>query len=159
MDTTIPGASAWTQELYDHLMAHVDNERDVLVAYAELAESTDSPAFAYLARLILDDELRHHAMLRDLAETIRAHAELSSEPSPIPDLGMIRADRDKILAETEWYLEVERQDQKALAKLHKELRDVRDTTIWDLVVRIIRHDNEKHRMILEFVRDRAKHPV
>lgn len=160
MDSTIiPGASAWTQELYDHLVSHVDNEREVLVAYEELAETTDSPAFSYLARLILDDERRHHAMLRDLAETIRGHAELSPEPSPIPDLGMFRADREKILAQTEWYLQVEKDDQKMLEKLHKELRDVRDTTIWDLVVRLIKHDNEKHRMILEFVRDRAKKPT
>ncbi len=157
--TDIPGASAWTQELYDHLVSHVDNERDVLVAYQELAETTDSPAFAYLARLILDDERRHHAMLHDLAETIRGNAELSPDPLPIPDLAMFRADREKILEQTEWYLDVEREDQKMLAKLRKDLRDVRDTTIWELIVRLIQHDNEKHRMILEFVRDRAKKPM
>lgn len=159
MNTAIPGASPWTQKLYDHLVSHVENERDVLVAYDELAASTDSPAFAYLARLILDDERRHHAMLDDLAATIRANAELSPDPLPIPDLAMFRADRSKILAQTEWYLDVEREDQRMLAKLRKELRDVRDTTIWELVVRLIQHDNEKHRMILEFVRDRAEKPT
>lgn len=159
METTIPGASAWTQELYDHLTSHVENERDVLVAYQELAENTDSPAFAYLARLILEDERRHHQLLADLAESIRASAELSSEPLPIPDLGMFRVDRERILEQTEWYLEVERDDQKQLARLRKELRDVRDTTLWELIVRLIQHDNEKHRMILEFIHDRAKKPL
>ena len=159
METTIPGASAWTQDLYDHLVSHVENERDVLVAYQELADNTDSPAFAYLARLILDEERRHHQLLADLAETIRRSAELSSEPLPIPDLGMFRVDRERILEQTEWYLDVERDDQKQLARLRKELRDVRDTTLWELIVRLIQHDNEKHRMILEFIHDRAKKPL
>lgn len=159
METTIPGASAWTQDLYDHITSHVENERDVLIAYQELADNTDSPAFAYLARLILDDERRHHQLLADLAETIRSSAELSSEPLPIPDLGMFRVDRERILEQTEWYLDVERDDQKQLARLRKELRDVRDTTLWELIVRLIQHDNEKHRMILEFIHDRAKKPL
>lgn len=158
MTTTIPGASAWTQDLYDHITSHVENERDVLVAYQELADETDSPAFAYLARLILEDERRHHQLLADLAETIRSSAELTNEPLPIPDLAMFRADRERILEQTEWYLDVERDDQKQLARLRKELRDVRDTTLWELIVRLIEHDNEKHRMILEFVHDRAKKP-
>jgi rubrerythrin len=60
--------------MYDHVTAHGKNEGEVLQGYAELAESTDSPALAYLARLILDDERRHHQVLDDLAETIRTSA-------------------------------------------------------------------------------------
>jgi len=157
--TTIAGASQWEQELYDHLMGHGANEGEVLEGYQRLAETTDSPAFAYLARLILDDERRHHALLADLAATIRASSELSSEPLPIPDLGMFRADREQILEQTEYFLDVEKKDQKELKRLAKELHDVRDTTIWQLVVKLMQHDNEKHQMILEFIRDRARHPL
>jgi hypothetical protein len=39
------------------------------------------------------------------------------------------------------------------------LRDVRDTTAWQLVVRLMQHDNAKHQMILEFIRDRARKPL
>ena len=95
--TRIAGASVLEQELYDHVTAHGKNEGEVLQGYAELAETTDSPAFAYLARLILDDERRHHQVLDDLAETIRTTAELSGEPTPIPDLALLRADRERIL--------------------------------------------------------------
>lgn len=157
--TRIIGASEWEQDLYDHLVAHGANEGHVLDGYQRLAETTDSPAFAYLAGLILDDERRHHQMLNDLAETIRRSAELSAEPLPIPDLGMFRADRERILEQTEQFLAVERDDQRELKRLEKELRDVRDTTAWQLVVKLMKHDNEKHRMILEFIRDRARHPI
>jgi hypothetical protein len=56
--TPIPSASVWEREIYDHVVAHAESEREVLEAYDYLARETDSPAFAYLARLILDDERR-----------------------------------------------------------------------------------------------------
>jgi rubrerythrin len=154
--TRIAGASVWEQELYDHVTAHGKNEGEVLEGYAELAETTDSPAFAYLARLILDDERRHHQLLDDLAETIRTSAELSGEPTPIPDLALFMADRERILTETERFLAMENEDNKALDRLAKGLKDVRNTTLWELVVRLMQDDNAKHRRILEFIRDRAR---
>jgi hypothetical protein len=62
----------------------------------------------------------------------------------------------RILAETERFLGLEKEDDKKLDRLAKELKDVRDTTMWELVVRLMRHDNEKHRRILELIRDRAR---
>jgi hypothetical protein len=35
------------------------------------------------------------------------------------------------------------------------LKDVRNTTLWELVLRLMQDDNAKHRRILEFIRDRA----
>ncbi len=157
MSTSIPGASVWEQQIYDHLIEHVNGEWQILQDYERLADETESPAFAYLARLILDDERRHHQMLSDLAETIRTSAMLSGEPTPIPDLGVFRADREKILAETERFLAAEEEDNRHLERVAKELRDVRNTTVWELIIRLIQQDNEKHRHILRFIRDRARH--
>jgi rubrerythrin len=153
----IRGASVSEQQLYDHLIEHVDSEREILQDYERLAEATESPAFAYLARLILDDERRHHQQLHDLAETIRTTSMLTGEPSPIPDLGGFRADRDKILAETERFLAAEERDNRDLERLAKEMSNVRNTTVWQLIIRLIQQDNEKHRHILRFIRDRARH--
>jgi hypothetical protein len=152
----IAGASQIEQELYDHVTAHGRNEGQVLQAYQEVAEGSGPPAFAFLARLILEDERRHHRLLDDLAETIRASAELSGDPTPIPALTALGADRDRILAETERFLALEEEDNADLARLRKQLKDVRDSTAWDLVLRIMQLDNEKHRRILEFIRDRAR---
>lgn len=153
--TTIKGASVWEQELYDHISGHVANELETLRAYESLAESTDSKAFRYLARLILDDERRHHRMLDELAESLRTSSELTGEPTPIPHLDL-RHDRDRILELTKQFLEVEEQDERDLKRLAKDLKDVRDTTLYQLVVDLIRADNEKHRRILRFIQDRAK---
>jgi len=156
IQTHIQGASTWEQQLYDHIAAHGENEGEVLQSYEQLAESTTSPAFAFLARLILDDERRHHRLLDDLAETIRTSAELSGQPTPIPDLGSFRADRTRILGETERFLAIEKEDNEQLERLTKELKDFRHTTVWQLVVRIMQDDNRKHRRILQFIHDRAR---
>jgi hypothetical protein len=129
----------------------MNEEREILQAYERAAEETESPAFAFLARMILDDERRHHALLRDLAETVRTSSELTGEPTPIPELGPT-ADRDRIRELTQRFLEVEKADQKELKRIAKLLDGVKDTTLWQFVVRLIEHDNAKHREILEFVR-------
>ena len=157
MSSSIPGASVWEQQLYDQIIEHVDGELGILEEYERLAEETDSPAFAYLARLILDDERRHHKLLNELAETIRTSATLSGEPTPIPDLGFFHADREKILAQTERFLAAEEEDNRHLQRVAKELHDVRNTTVWQLIIHLMQHDNEKHRFILRFIRDRARH--
>ena len=146
----------WERELFDHVTSHIENEQLVLEAYEELADSTDSPAFAYLARLILDDERRHHRLLRDLAETIRIEASMSREPVPIPDLDLSRADLPTTRQQTRRLLAVEREDSRELERLARELRDVKDTTLWQLIIQLIQADNQKHCLILEFIASRAR---
>lgn len=160
MSTRLIGASVWEQQLYDHLTSHVGTEGAMLDEYLKLAEDeAGSPAFRYLAGLILDDERRHHAMFSDLAEAIRQMAELRDEDQPIPSLRGLRQDRDRILDATERLLAEEREDKKKLKDLAKELKDVRDTTLWALLVELMQDDTDKHIKILKFIRDRAKDTV
>jgi rubrerythrin len=158
MATRILGASVWEQELYDHLHDHVEHERDAIDRYSTLAESTSSPAFAFLARLILADELHHHRLLGELAGTVRGEAELQPEPLPIPILDFGQKDRDEILDATEAFLEIERRDLRELKALAKEMRPVGTTTMWQLLVQLMEQDTVKHIHILEFIRDRIRHP-
>lgn len=159
MTTTdrIVGASIWEQEMYDHLSAHGQIEGEILEAYADLAADEDrSPAFRYLAAMILEDERRHHQTFEDLAEAIRAMGELRSDDLPIPRVSGLRHDKEAVLALTERLLSVERGDAKELKRLAKELKTFEDTTLWVLLLDLMRHDTDKHIKILKFIRDRAK---
>src|SRR5579862_5641143 len=69
------GASVWEERLYEHLTTHELKEREVLVEYQDAAAATKSAAFAYLADLIVDDEIRHHQIFRDLAAALKTDAE------------------------------------------------------------------------------------
>jgi ferritin len=154
---TLIGASVFEQELFDHVSSHAEKEMDSLQAYEGLAGSTDSQAFAFLAHMILRDERQHHQMLQDMAKAIRVAAEMRSETMPVPYLDLHK-DSQSILDATERLLAVEKQDQKDLKRLARELKDFKDTTLWNLMVGIMEADNTKHRMILKFIRDHA-HPM
>jgi hypothetical protein len=148
--------SVWEQEMYNHLIAHASAEGEVLNEYQRLADDEElSPAFRYLARLILEDEARHHRTFMDLAEAMRQMGEIRDEEVPIPRLRRMRMDRARVLEPTKRMLEVEQADAKALKDLAKDFKDVRDTTLYALLIDLMRDDTEKHIRILRFIRDHA----
>ena len=149
MPSTLAGASLWEEELYSHLTHHASDEQATIERYQELATGSDSETFRYLVAQIVDDEKRHHRWMADLAATIRSAVDMSEAPLPTLDLG--RAGPD-VLAATDELLRIERTDRKALKGLERELADVRDTTIWALIVRLMLIETDKHIAILDFVR-------
>ena len=52
---------------------------------------------------------------------------------------------------TERLLQREREDAEELKRLHRQLKDVRNTSLWDLLVSNMRRDTDKHIEILDFV--------
>lgn len=156
--TRIDDASTWEQQLYDHLVGHTEAERELVDAYRELIEDPPTPAVGYLARVIVSDEERHHRQFAELAEAVRAFAEARVDESPIPLLAAGRApagERRRVLELTERFLAAERDDLRDLDGLTEDLEDVAETTLWSLLVSLMRTDTEKHIRILEFIRDRA----
>ena len=142
--------------IYDYVCDHVATEGAILEEYQRLADDPfGSPAFRYLANLILADERRHHQLFNDLAESIRQMAELRLEDEPIPSLHGLRSDRERIEAATERLLAAERADAKDLKQFAKQLKEVRDTTLWGLLVELMQDDTAKHIKILSFIRERA----
>ena len=156
----IDGASVWEQEIFDYVSGHVATEAAILNEYQLLAEDpTASPAFRYLANLILADERRHHQLFNDLAASVRQMAEMRLEEEPIPSLHGLRSDRERIRAATDQLLATERADAKELKQFGKKLKEVHDTTLWGLLVELMQDDTAKHIKILTFIRDRADHAI
>ena len=147
------GASVWERQLFDHLSSHVEREQAMLEEYVQAAEQTDSKAFAYLVGLLVDEERRHHQLFASLASSLKTEAELSGADPSIPYLDFDRADHDRIRALSRQLLDREAEDASDLKRLHKELHDVADTSLWDLLVNLMRRDTDKHIAILEFVLD------
>jgi len=157
MVSKLVGASVWEEKLYEHLTSHEERERDMLAEYQEAAAASDSPAFRYLASLIVEDEIRHHRIFRELADTLRADTELRSGETAVPRLSW-GDDATAVVQLSSKLLDHEKADSKALKEVEKELSDVKDTTLWHLLVKIAEMDTAKHMMILEFARDHAGKP-
>jgi hypothetical protein len=153
------GASPWERELFDHLTEHVIHERELLEEYMDAARDTDSQALAYLIRLLVEDERRHHSLFRQLAQALKSSAELSASSPGIPRMDFHKENRAEVLEVTTRLLEREESDLCDLRRLHGDLKDVKDTTLWDLIVELMQRDTEKHIAVLRFARRHAEQGV
>lgn len=145
------GASVWERQMFEHLTDHTRREGAMLSEYAAIAEATESKALKYVLDLLLEDERRHHRYFNELAASLKSEAELSADDPVVPRLDLDRVDRSELRSITEQLLEHERSDAKELERLRKELSDVKDTTLWGLLVDIMQRDTEKHIAMLRFV--------
>lgn len=145
------GASVWEAEMFRHLVDHMEHERLLLEEYQEAATSTESKALAYVIGLLIDDERRHHQIFRSLAQTLKLDAEFAGGTPEVPHLDFGKANALQVRDITKRLLRSEENDAQELKRLHNELHDVRDTTLWDLLVTIMRRDTDKHIAMLEFV--------
>ena len=71
MDDSVAGLSVWERDLFAHLTTHIDTERSILERYSAAADGTDSKAFRYLVKLLIEDEIRHHRLFRELASSLK----------------------------------------------------------------------------------------
>lgn len=159
MAAQLIGASVWEEELYEHLTSHEESERDLLVAYQEAAARSGSAAFRYLTSLIVEDEVRHHRVFRELSSALKTEAEFRPEQPAVPYLDRWGDEPGRIVELAERLLNQERADAHELRRLVKELKDFRHTTMWALLVELMEMDTAKHIAILEFVSGHARESV
>ncbi|HXA29468.1 MAG TPA: hypothetical protein VN193_12080 [Candidatus Angelobacter sp.] len=147
--------SAWEEDLFNHFTAHTQKETDVLGVYAEMAQSSPDGYVRYLAALLLEDEQRHHRIFTQLANTLASQASLTPGPDDVPSISRTEEAAD-LGALTQRLVDLEEDDAVELARLRKELKPVRETTLWDLLVQLAQRDTEKHLLILKFIAGVAK---
>ncbi len=146
--------SPWDEQLLAHFDEHVSGELDLLDAYLGIRDQ--GPAHVrYLIDMILQDESRHHQTFRELVNRVRSDIDWRDYEPKVPYLERITDDRPSFLATTEQFIGFERDDLKALRKLRKELKPVRNTTLFSLLVELMEYDTLKHIAILEFLRRSA----
>ena len=145
--------TAWAETLIQTLQGHMDNEREALTEYGELAASAPDDHVRFLMKLILDDEVRHHMLFAEMVNNLRAEIEHTSR-SGLPNVRRTE-DRQALLAQTRALLQLEHEDVKELQALRREIRKVEDTAWWTVLIDAMEMDNRKHIRMLEFVRDHA----
>lgn len=149
-DNKLTGASVFEQEAFDALVAHERDEEEVISAYEAFARETESDVVRFLIELIVEDERRHHKMLEQLANTIRAQSTFEETGPRVPYLDVHRR-RDRTLLETtKRFLEVERKDRSHLKDLAKTV-EASGGEVDAFVVDLLRMDTERHIQILKFV--------
>ena len=147
---TPPGLSVWEADLMRHLTLHMEHEGALLAAYQKLTEESDAEYVTYLVGMILEDEVRHHRLFSELVNALRSTVE-RTEGASVP-LVRNAANPVELLEATERLIDRERVDERELKRLSRELRDLRGTSVWPVLVEIMERDTEKHQGILRFVK-------
>src|ERR1700674_5007089 len=75
------GTIEWLLEAVER---HALAEQDALAQYAFVAEESGDPVIALVMRLILEDEERHHGLLRRIEVTLRDALNWTHSPSALP---------------------------------------------------------------------------
>lgn len=144
--------SEYDRMLIEHLGEHVTAEKDMIDLYEALAHD-DHPYVSFIAQLIGDDEARHHRLFTEWIETIKALAELRDAPDGIPHVDYQPVDLETI-SMVDRLLEFEENDLAEAKKLRHELRSVRTSTLWSMLVDLVIADTKKHIKLLKFLRAR-----
>ncbi|HXY44838.1 MAG TPA: hypothetical protein VEH29_11670 [Acidimicrobiales bacterium] len=150
------GPSATDRAVYAHLTSHIELERGLLEEYREIAANTESRAFRYLVNLLIEDEIRHHKLFQELADSLETLALMKPEEPTVPLIDFARADREGVLEATRRLLDHESEDARELKRLRRELRESKDDSLTGLLVELMQRDTEKHIAILRFVRKHAR---
>lgn len=150
------GPSFADRALYAHLTAHIATERGLLEEYREVAERSQSRAFRYLVNLLIQDEIRHHQIFSDLAESLETTALMKAKEPVIPFMDFDHDDSVALIAATKRLLQHENEDARELKRLQRELRSMHDESLYGLLVELMQRDTQKHLAILRFVQKHAQ---
>src|ERR1039457_7205791 len=84
-------------DLWAHLTSHVEAERGLLEEYSAVAEQSKSKAFGYLVNLLIEDEIRHHRIFTELAESLKTEALLGGKDPIVPNIDFDRANQGAVI--------------------------------------------------------------
>jgi hypothetical protein len=106
--------------------------------------------------LLTEDEIRHHRIFLELADSLETSALKPGTDPRVPYLDFNRTNQDVVLDLTEQLLEKEQQDAEELKRLQRKLRDVKDTSFWGVLIELMERDTEKHIAIFEICQEERR---
>lgn len=150
-----PRPSPSDEQLLELLESHANHETEALQAYDELAARSPDEYVRYLAGILLEDERRHHQLVAEMVNRVRADAEWRPIEPNVPHTGSPH-DRAGLLEATERLLETERDDLRQIGVLKRRLRRQRYQSLLSLVADLLEFDTRKHIHILAFLHSTAR---
>ena len=146
-----PGTVEW---LLNAIERHATAERDALEQYQYIGTASVDPVIALVMRLILDDEERHHGLLKRMEASLSDALNWTHSPSALPETAIPQPATSSELATTARALiEEEKTGARYLRKLANEEKGI-DAGLHSLLLEMMAMDSEKHARLLKFVHDR-----
>jgi hypothetical protein len=148
-----PGTVEWLLEAVER---HASAEQNSLAEYAFVAEASADPVIALVMQLILEDEERHHGLLRRIEATLRDALDWTHSPSALPTTSVPQQPlaRDLVTI-TRGLVEEERSGARMMRDLAQREKRV-DAGLHSLLLDMMAMDSDKHARLLQFVQQRLE---
>ncbi|GAC1315419.1 MAG: hypothetical protein NVSMB2_06950 [Chloroflexota bacterium] len=145
--------------LLDAVERHATAEAESLGHYRYLADQSEDPVVALIMRLILDDEDRHHSLLKRIATTLRDALNWTYSADALPDGGAAHTTdgsrQRELVALCRLLIEEERTGAQALRRLADHGHGL-GGGLDELLLDMMAMDSEKHARLLHFVQKRLE---
>jgi hypothetical protein len=142
--------------LLNAIERHASLEVEALGQYEHLAQASGDPIIALVMRLILEDEERHHGLLKRISSTLRDALNWTYSPNALPRASAAATAPDEDLTSLARSLIDEEktgaQALRGLAQREKGLGSGLDS----LLLEMMAMDSEKHARLLLFVQRRLE---
>jgi hypothetical protein len=142
--------------LLEAVERHARAEQGALAEYAFVAEASADPVVALVMRLILEDEERHHGLLRRIEATLRDALNWTHSPSALPVSSVPQQPVARDLAAiTRGLVQEEHSGARMMRDLAQREKGI-DAGLHSLLLEMMAMDSEKHARLLQFVQQRLE---
>jgi hypothetical protein len=90
-----------------------------------------------------------------MADSLETESLMTHEQPAVPYMDFHRAEKETVAEGAKELLDSEEHDMGELKRLQRDLRPVKDSSLWAVLVELMQRDTEKHIAILKFVREHA----
>jgi hypothetical protein len=147
-------------ETFNRLLAaverHASLEAEALGQYEHLAVASNDPVIALVMRLILDDEERHHSLLKRIATSLRDALNWTYSANALPPaLAPAAAADEDLTALARALIDEEKTGALALRRLAEREKGL-GSGLDSLLLEMMAMDSEKHARLLHFVERRLE---
>jgi hypothetical protein len=144
------------EQLVDAIETHVVQEAASLAAYRQLADTASDAVVAMLMRLVLEDEERHHDLMKRIAAGLRDGLYWTHSAQALPDATIPRrVDNARALTAVREFIREEREGVRQMQDLaHKSARI--NEGLDSLLLEMMAMDSQKHERILRFIERRIE---
>jgi rubrerythrin len=147
----IPSGQALAPDelLMGALQAHIDGERDSLASYRALAESTRDQVIQLIMGIVLDDERRHHELMRRIATQVKDDLYWAHSGDTLPSTA--ESGVDTTAHETlRQFVAAEQTAAQELRSLASSTSGLHGDLLFELLT-MMALDSEKHEHLLRFL--------
>jgi hypothetical protein len=143
------------ERLRNTIDAHARAEAEALGQYEYLATESGDPVIALVMRLVLEDEERHHGLLKRIEASLDDALNWTRSPNALPT-GTPAADQaPAMLALARELVDEERTGSKILHNMAEQQRSL-DGGLYSLLIEMMAMDSQKHAKLLQFVQRRLE---